>query len=312
MPRRWISLRRVEHDRVVSHRNRPSSSRHTENLGDEGPSPDRQPHDFQRWLPLVLESRGLRPRGAQIIEVSSAQIRSLLRVVAFESTTRGIQMYTEPPLNQVGWRNFFQLRFPSQGLMLRLDSRVSEGWGSRIDGGGIKPLSCLAELFVSLIIHPAVRKIFKRLESDFSDEGCRLTFLPHNRFMRPRYGYRIFCNPKECRITAISQLRVDVPWKYAPATDDTRINVVQTIKRGARRIRKRVIESLRPQDESDQLLMKQGFVFDVFYNESKLDTELIELKGFGACSALLFDWVRDQDILYGRREDKKIEFRVMF
>jgi len=68
----------------------------------------------------------------------------------------------------------------------------------------------------------------------------------------------------------------------------------------------------------DLLLLEQGFSFDVMWKEDEQRCALIELNGFGAksgCDSCLFHWIKDMDILYGRRaasygKEKEIGFRI--
>jgi hypothetical protein len=61
----------------------------------------------------------------------------------------------------------------------------------------------------------------------------------------------------------------------------------------------------------DQLLLEQGYSFDVFYGEGEERPSLVELNVFGAgsgCRSCLFHWIDDMDRLYG--EGEHVEFRI--
>ena len=70
-------------------------------------------------------------------------------------------------------------------------------------------------------------------------------------------------------------------------------------------------------DVLDDMFLKQGFSFDVLFDEVVERCVLVELNGFGArpwCGACLFHWLRDIDILCGQKTTSKevpeVEFRV--
>lgn len=68
--------------------------------------------------------------------------------------------------------------------------------------------------------------------------------------------------------------------------------------------------------DTDLLLLEQRFLFDVMWKEDEQRCALIELNSFGAkseCGACLFHWIKNMDVLYGRRTasyGKEIEFRI--
>jgi hypothetical protein len=65
-------------------------------------------------------------------------------------------------------------------------------------------------------------------------------------------------------------------------------------------------------DGMGELMLKQGFSFDIIFDEAAQRCALIELNVFGArsgCGACLFHWLRDMNVLYGRT-GKGIEFRI--
>jgi hypothetical protein len=67
-------------------------------------------------------------------------------------------------------------------------------------------------------------------------------------------------------------------------------------------------------DGLDELMLKQGFTFDVLWDAEER-CELIELNSFGTrsgCGTCLFHWLRDGDLLYGKKlgENGEVEFRI--
>jgi hypothetical protein len=70
-------------------------------------------------------------------------------------------------------------------------------------------------------------------------------------------------------------------------------------------------------DGLDEMSLRQGFSFDVLFDEATQRCVLIELNVFGArsgCGAYLFHWLRDVDVLDGRRVASEgvpdVEFRT--
>ncbi|KAK7409511.1 hypothetical protein QQX98_008295 [Neonectria punicea] len=138
-----------------------------------------------------------------------------------------------------------------------------------------------------------------------------ITFLPFNNRMASKREYRVYCSPGKGNIAAVSQYCWHKPWNYSGLQAAEVCKVVETIYEGITGIHQQILDDLRPDDELDTLLLKQGFSFDVFYDEERGSSELVELNVFGArsgCGSCLFHWIQDLALLYG--EEQEVEFRV--
>ena len=126
--------------------------------------------------------------------------------------------------------------------------------------------------------------------------------------------YRVFCPPIEKGsdpgISAVSQYKWHKPSVFQGRFSKKVIDAVLIdVMADIRRIHAEILNELCDND-MDQLLLKQGFSFDVMYQEEAKKCCLIELNGFGVrsgCGGCLFHWVKDMDSMYGTNE---VEFRI--
>jgi len=132
--------------------------------------------------------------------------------------------------------------------------------------------------------------------------------------MNTALEYRVFCPPTEqtqqSPISSVSQYKWHQPSIFQSRFPKEQVdNLLFHVMEEIRRVQKEIIEDLKD-DEMDQLLLRQGFSFDVMFYEEKNKCCLIELNSFGVrsgCGGCLFHWVRDFDTMYGTEE---VEFRV--
>jgi hypothetical protein len=87
---------------------------------------------------------------------------------------------------------------------------------------------------------------------------------------------------------------------------------VDSISNGSEAIRAQIVAELKESDRMDELLRRQGFSFDVLFNEHSRTCDLVELNVFGvrsACGSCLFQWVKDREVLYSSAPEMA-QFRV--
>jgi hypothetical protein len=209
------------------------------------------------------------------------------------------------------------LVFPPGGLFLRLDA-CSPKDGER----GTKPLRTIDEILLRLTTSYRVNDITGLLDRNAT--CIQLFFLPYNGRMSTDLEYRVFCTPPEARVAAVSQYRWHQPSVFRGRSEDELEGIVQRIWGEIQRIHREIlVEAMAGKGgEMDELLLKQGFSFDVSYDEKMGRCCLIELNSFGArsgCGSCLFHWLRDGDVLYGRtvkrdevgsEELADVEFRI--
>ncbi|RWA11420.1 hypothetical protein EKO27_g3675 [Xylaria grammica] len=271
-----------------------NTSFHTEREApDLPPRPSEKPYSFKRWLPLILRSRGLTPSDAQVVAFSRAQARLLLQVADASIPSGAINRIYREDINQEIAPALESLAFPPEGLFMRLDACSAKDGVQKIPGNSA-------------------------LRSAESEE-FELFFTPWNGRMRSEREYRVFCPPfrsqELLRISAISQYRWHREWLFYFASDEQRNQVVGRVAEGSDEIRKQIAAELHVGDEMDDLLMRQGLTFDVFYDEEQDLVQLVELNVFGArsaCGSCLFQWVTDRKTLEGRGEPNDVEFRVTY
>ncbi|KAF4944885.1 hypothetical protein FSARC_14555 [Fusarium sarcochroum] len=269
--------------------------------------PSEAPYSFERWLPLILRTRNLDEREAQVVKLTQAQAKLLLAASGSSIITGGPNRAYQEDIEEEIFPAFSSLIFPPEGLFMRLD-RCSPKDGRQTVPGRFSLHSPNDTLLRLITSQRARNEIIKSLE-----EGIRtinLTFLPFNDHMSSKREYRVYCAPGTGCITAVSQYCWHKPWLFGDQEPEYCMHVVGNIWNGILGMHKEILEDLNS-NEMDQLLLKQGFSFDVFYDETDGTLQLVELNVFGArsgCGSCLFHWIKDFDTLYGDGED--VEFRV--
>ena len=170
----------------------------------------------------------------------------------------------------------------------------------------------------------------KGKESVREREKARVYLLPFRPEMDSRREWRVFCPPPAAgeevgsgvgRVVAVSQYSWHQPWQPA-GQDVVEEGWRDMVKRTAERVLKGVTrvhgllvehaERLKREEERAwvmERMVEEGFTFDVF--DTREEVQLVEVNPFGAmsgCGSCLFHWIRDAEVLYGRR--KEVEFRV--
>ncbi|KAH8803091.1 hypothetical protein F5884DRAFT_495874 [Xylogone sp. PMI_703] len=280
--------------------------------------PNEKASHFKRWLPLILRSQNIDPNKIQTISLSPSQARLLLAASQSSLHTRELnRMYAEELADDIA-PSFSKLIFPTEGLFLRLDACSPK------DGvGTTKPLRTVDEIILRLTTsHRAVKAITGMLNRDVP--LIDLFFLPYNNRMRTDLEFRVFCAPPFARITGVSQYRWHQPSVFRDRPMDEVDAVLKKILEGIKQTREEILDEARTGrgGELDTLVPKQGFTFDVMYDEPTGKISLIELNSFGArsgCGSCLFHWIRDRNVLYregslqgndSENRDEEVEFRI--
>ncbi len=300
-----------------SARARFNTSFHTEREAPDLPTrPSEKPYSFKRWLPLILRSRGLASSDAQVVTFSLAQARLLPRVAEASIPSRSINRIYREEIDEEIVPVFESLIFPPEGLFMRLEACSAKDGAQKIPGNSA--LRSVQEILLLLLTSLRARNaLFNALEGDA--KVFELFFTPWNGRMRSEREYRVFCPPfrpaESLRISAISQYRWHKQWLFHLASDELRKQAVEKVAEGSNAIRKQIAKGLDVEDEMDDMLMRQGLTFDVFFDEERDLVQLVELNVFGvrsACGSCLFQWVRDRKTLEGRGEHEDVEFRVTY
>ncbi|TRX92100.1 hypothetical protein FHL15_006967 [Xylaria flabelliformis] len=300
-----------------SARARFNTSFHTEREApDLATRPSERPYSFKRWLPLILRSRGLASSDAQIVTLSLVQARLLLRVADASIPSGTINRIYREDIDEEIMPAFESLTFPAEGLFMRLEACSAKDGVQKTPGNSA--LRSVGDILLLLLTSLRARNaLFDAVEGD--SEVFELFFIPWNDRMRSEREYRVFCPPfssaDSLRISAISQYRWHRQWLFYLASDEVRKQAVEKIVERIDEIRKQIATELHDEDEMDDLLMRQGLTFDVFFDEEREMVQLIELNVFGArsaCGSCLFQWIRDRKTLEGHGEPQGVEFRVTF
>ncbi|KAI1314043.1 hypothetical protein F5Y03DRAFT_389524 [Xylaria venustula] len=300
-----------------SARRRFNTSFHTENEApDQQITPSEKPYSFKRWLPLILRSRGLASSDAQVVAFSHSQARLLLRVANASIPSCSINRMYREDIDEDIVPVFRSLFFPPEGLFMRLAAcSAKDGMQTR---PGKPALRSVEDILLLLLTSLRARNALV----DAIEEGVgiiELFFIPWNSRMRSEREYRVFCPPfrlgNSPRITAISQYRWYKQWLLYPASDNLQKEAMGKIVEGSNEILKQIAAELETNNEMDNLLMRQGLTFDVFFDEERDSIHLVELNVFGvrsACGSCLFQWIWDRNTLEGRGESEELEFRVTY
>ncbi|KAI8716485.1 hypothetical protein NCS52_00942600 [Fusarium sp. LHS14.1] len=272
--------------------------------------PSEAPYSFSRWLPLIIKTRNVDPSAVQTVHLSRTQARLLVDASATSIITGELSRALEEDLIDEVAPAFLSLQFPPEGLFMRLTG------GSPKDGRWRDPNRPSLHSTDGIILrlttsHRARNDIVNSLES--GSVTVDITLLPFDARMYSRREYRVFCCPTTGNMTAVSQYCWHKSWLFHGRPGTALKPVADKIWAGIVVLHQQIMNDLKPDAELDNLLLKQGFTFDVLYDEDKGTTELVELNVFGAmsgCGSCLFNWVDDFSLLYG--ECKDVQFRVTY
>ncbi|KAI8948040.1 hypothetical protein F4801DRAFT_558465 [Xylaria longipes] len=299
-----------------------NTSFHTEREAPHLPTrPSEKPYSFKRWLPLILRTRGLALEDSQVVTFSRQHAQLLLQVANASILSGSINRIYREEIDEEIVPAFESLTFPPEGLFMRLDACSAKDGVQKRPGmpavPGTSALHSVNEILLLLLTSCRARNaLFGTLEGDA--EVFELFFTPWNARMRGDREYRVFCPPfrpaDSLRISAISQYRWHREWLFF-APGERRNQAVEKIVEGIDGITKQIAAELDAEDEMDDLLMRQGLTFDVFFDEERGLVQLVELNVFGArsaCGSCLFHWIRDRETLEGHGEPEDVEFRVTY
>ncbi|KAH9887116.1 hypothetical protein F4778DRAFT_797545 [Xylariomycetidae sp. FL2044] len=292
-----------------------NSSFHTVREAPDLPTvPSEEPYSFKRWLPLVLQSRGLAPSNAQVVTFSLAQARLLLRAADASIPSGHINRVYREDIDEEIVPAFGSLTFPPEGLFMRLEACSAKD--GVLKAPGDPALRCVGDILLLLLTSSRARNaLFHLLER--GAEEFELFFTPWNARMRAEREYRVFCPPAgsadSLRISAISQYVWHKPWLLQSLSKEMQKQAAEKIVEGCHTIKRQIAAELDVNDGMDRLLIRQGLTFDVFFDEEHSLVQLVELNVFGvrsACGSCLFQWIRNRKTLEG--DENPIEFRVSF
>ncbi|KAI4595685.1 hypothetical protein KJ359_006675 [Pestalotiopsis sp. 9143b] len=299
-----MKLVEIYHGHVLADmdKQKPSEFNTSFHTAEEAPGhnvPSEEPYSFKRWLPLILRLRGLPEDAVQTVTLNPSQGRLLVAAAAGSVQTGTInRMYAEE-LGEDIIPAFSSLSFPPQGLFMRLDACSAKD-GARRDPDKASLDSPQDVLHLLVTSTRARNAMVASL-----DRGAPIVvyFLPFDARMGSANEYRVFCPPGGKKVSAISQYQWHKPWKLENEHLDFVFGHIRRVHTKTQMIRLHIIEELQAGNEMDDLLLKQGFTFDVWFDNSTGGCELVELNVFGvrsACGSCLFHWVKDWEILSGK------------
>lgn len=308
-----MKLVQIYHGHVLADMNKqhPSAFNTSFHTAEEAPGhdvPSEEPYSLKRWLPLILRLRVLPEDAAQTVTLTPSQGRLLIAAAAGSVQTGTInRMYAEE-LEEDIIPAFSSLSFPPQGLFMRLDACSAKD-GARRDPDKAS-LNSPEDILHLLVTSTRARNAMVAS----LDKGAPIVvyFLPFDARMGSANEYRVFCPPGGKKVSAISQYQWYKPWKFEQKHRDDVFGHIRRVKDKSEMIRLHIIQELQQGDEMDDLLLQQGFTFDIMFDDSTGKCDLIELNVFGirsACGSCLFHWVKDWEILSGK-DSATPEFRV--
>lgn len=298
---------RVRADLDTGHPTNFNTCFHKEQDAPGFPVPSSRPYDFHRWLPLILESRGIQPSDCQEVSLSRGQISTIISAARSSIQTGQVSRAYAEDLKDEIYPAFATLEFPSEGLFMRLG-------GCSLKDAADGQLAvhsaddAVTQISTSLRAYITLTNI---LNTD--SNSAELYCVPFDARMDTRHEYRVFCVPETLEMSAVSQYRWHKPWVFADKAPDERRAIAEAILKGIQDIHASIIARLPPRGGTalDDMMYEQGFSFDVLNVAGGGSFLLVELNSFGirgACGSCLFQWVHDRDVLYGK--DGGVEFRV--
>ncbi|KAI8183068.1 hypothetical protein K4K51_000473 [Colletotrichum sp. SAR 10_75] len=281
---------------------------------DEAPDKERtsnEPYSYERWLPLILASRNLSPDVVQKVSFTRSQTRLLYEACSASIPVKRVNLTMAEDLNEEIAPALSTLRFPPEGLFVRLDACSPKDGAHKVPGK--MSLHSVDELILRLVTSGRCRAALEDCLD--SMKTVELFFLPFDPRMASEREYRVFCRTGDCRITGISQYRWHKPWRFATGPEGAQNAIIRRICQQAEHIRQQILADLKSEDENDRMMMAQGMSFDLLYDEDTRTVELVELNPFGVrspCGSCLFQWIRDREVLYDENEKETVEFRVSY
>ncbi|KAJ6789275.1 hypothetical protein PWT90_02141 [Aphanocladium album] len=281
---------------------------HTEQDAPDFPVPTSRPYGFDKWLPLILESRGIDRSACQTAALSRGKVATILSAARSSIQTGTMSRAYAEDLQDEIYPVFAALKYPPEGLFMRL------GGCSLKDAASDGQMAVFSANDAVLQISTSLRAFITLTNFLNTDQDSAMLYcVPFDNRMDTRHEYRVFCVPETFEISAVSQYKWHKPWAFADNTPDERRDIAEAILQGIRKVHASIIDRLEAQgvNELDDLIYTQGFSFDVLNIAGGDSFLLVELNSFGvrgACGSCLFQWIRDQETLYNK--DGPVEFRV--
>ncbi|EXF76446.1 hypothetical protein CFIO01_11833 [Colletotrichum fioriniae PJ7] len=163
---------------------------------------------------------------------------------------RPFQPHTREDLADAVAPAFAHLRFPPGGLFVRLDDCSPKDGGQTIPGR--KSLHTIDDIILRIVTSSRCQVA---LEVWVKGQGpVELFFLPFDGRMAAEREYRVFCRPKDCRVTGISQYRWHKPWKFSKRSGLEQDQHIEMICKGSQIIRDSIMANLEQTDPTDGLM----------------------------------------------------------
>lgn len=252
---------------------------------------------FDKWLPLILESRGMETQYQSIL-LPNTIIPDLMDAVRIYKTTGSVPSRSIMSLKGEVCFSTLTCFDANKRWFVRSDD-VSGKDGEGAD----KPITTIDQLLILLTTSWRLYGSYARHKRG----SFRLHLLPWDDDTDAMNEFRVFVPPStdisKSRISAISQYRW---WSTIPEAMKGRLPEIVDAACT-------IFASIQRQGAMSKALA-QGFSFDIQWRSS--GTQLVELNGFGALQytgACLFNWVADRHILYDEMEadlDHQIIVRI--
>ncbi len=212
-----------------------NTSFHTAEEAPDLKFPSGAPYSYERWLPLILRSRGLSPSAVQKITFTPAQVRLLLEACGGSIPTGRINLTMVEDLETDVVPALSSLVFPPEGLFARFDACSPKDGAHTIAG---KPSFHSAdEVLLRVVTSGRSRSAMNGCLAE--GKPVELFFLPFDSRMASEREYRVFCRTGDCKITGISQYRWHKPWRFAGRPEPEQNDIIGTIVSEAGEFEKR-------------------------------------------------------------------------
>lgn len=240
---------------------------------------------FDKWLPLIAESRGIKTEILMLPFWMVAELTTAAK--CFKSSGRIMQSVIDDLIHEKPFRD--TTLFDGRKWFVRADD-VSPKDGE----GSAEPVTTLQQLFKLLTTSWRLHGAYCRHKGG----PFRLHLLPWDDQADTQTEFRVFVAPTDtihnARVTAISQYS----W-WRSILPHIKERIPEVVKAA-----EAMLETIKQQGSIAEPL-RQGFSFDLQCRDT---IQLIELNGFGALQSTgscLFNWVSDRHILYDENDESQ-------
>ncbi|KAJ7500216.1 hypothetical protein B0H11DRAFT_1996667 [Mycena galericulata] len=279
--------------------------------------PDVRPTFYGPWMDLIMRLRNINPRDVHTVTLTPYYAKTLLDASTVAMLIGRIsESHKEDLLDPSPFDHLFQQ------LPTLTPDAPSVRYFARYDAASPKDSPLRAPLTSSQavvdVLATSERSRFAISAALGDDSPVRIYFAPWDDMMDTRGEYRVFCaptstyHPRPSRVTAVSQYSWHKPSLLADLSRAQIEGEIAHLLQGVERIHGEIMAH-SVENGMNELLNKEGFVFDVYVHTGTREVQLLELNPFGVasnCGSCLFNWVTDAETLYGGKNEIEVRLAI--